>query len=150
MKGIEQLPAKIQQIYAIVAELEEEFDRPFTPDGHMVGSIGEVLAAYHYDLKLCPPSTKIHDASSKKDDIKVQIKATQRNRIGIRSEPEHLIVLSLSKDGSNLEIYNGHGSLAWENAGKLQKNGQRMIEISKLKKLMASVPENKRLPRIDR
>jgi hypothetical protein len=38
----------IRQLYSVVAALEEEeFEgRKFTPDGHLVGSIGEVVAAY--------------------------------------------------------------------------------------------------------
>ena len=35
---------RIRRIYEITAELEELYPgRHFTPDGHMVGSIGEVL-----------------------------------------------------------------------------------------------------------
>lgn len=147
MRHIEQVPIKVREIYSIVSELESMFGRRFTPDGHMVGSIGEVLAAYHYDLKLYAASTETHDAVSRAG-IEVQIKATQSTNIGIRSEPEHLIVLALHKDGSNTEIYNGPGLLAWDNSGKPQKNGQRSITVSKLKKLMAQVPENEQLPRV--
>ncbi|MGY8870740.1 MAG: DUF6998 domain-containing protein [Pseudomonadales bacterium] len=147
MKHIEQVPIKIRQIYAIVSELETMFGRHFTPDGHMVGSIGEVLAAFYYDLELYTASAATHDAISK-SGTEVQIKATQSTNIGIRSEPQHIIVLALHKNGSNTEIYNGPGSLVWKNAGKPQKNGQRSITVSKLKKLMGHVSENERLPRI--
>src|SRR5580704_19671100 len=48
----------IRQLYTVVAQLEEEFeDRRFTPDGHLVGSIGEVVAAYAFGLKLLPRLT---------------------------------------------------------------------------------------------
>ena len=41
---------KIQELIKIVSELEIEFPgRHFTIDGHLVGSIGEVMAAY-YDI----------------------------------------------------------------------------------------------------
>ena len=146
--NIEEVPNKIRQIYGIVSELESMFKRHFTPDGHMVGSIGEVLAAYHYGLNLLEASTKSHDAESQ-NGILVQIKATQGKQIGIRSEPEHLIVLGIEKDGSNYEIYNGPGSLAWNNAGKMQKNGQRNIGVSKLKNIMINlVHSDERLSRI--
>ena len=47
----------IRQLYAVVSELEKEFEgRRFTPDGHLVGSIGEVVAAYAFGLKLLPAS----------------------------------------------------------------------------------------------
>lgn len=112
----------------------------------MVGSIGEVLAAYHYDLELYTESTEQHDAKTQ-DGLEVQIKATQITKIGISSEPQHLLVLSLNKDGSNSEIYNGPGNLAWKHVGKKQKNGQSYIGLSKLRKLMDQVPEHQRIKR---
>ncbi len=39
------MPALIRQLYRVVAQLEAEFGRKFTPDGHLVGSIGEVIGA---------------------------------------------------------------------------------------------------------
>lgn len=139
---------KINELYAIINDLAQNFPgRPFTLDGHLVGSIGEVLASLYYGLELMPPSCKVYDAISK-DGKKVQIKTTQIDRIGISSEPEHLIVLHLQKNGDAAEIYNGPGKPAWEMAGKLQKNGQRSIYLSKLKKLMAEVTIGNRLERI--
>jgi len=63
MKSIEQIPALIRKLYCTVAELQKLFpDRPFTPDGHLVGSLGEVIAAHDYNLQLLPPSTEGKDA----------------------------------------------------------------------------------------
>ena len=148
MARIEQIPSLITQIYEIVAELENLWpNRCFTPDGHLVGSIGEVLAAYYYGLELLPQSSKVHDAVSKDDrKIKVQIKATQRNSVALRSKPEHLLVLRILKDGTAKEVYNGPGGLVWKNAGKMQTNGQRAITLSRLSKLF--VPESDRLKRV--
>ena len=132
------LSDKIKELYRITGELESEYPgRKFTPDGHLVGSIGEVLVAEHYGLELLPNSTKTHDAVSK-DGKYIQIKATQKDSIAISSEPDYLIVIKLLSDGSWHEIYNGPGKPAWDNAGKLQKNGQRPISLSKLVGLMAS------------
>jgi hypothetical protein len=40
------LPNPVAKIYEAVAELESQYPgRKFTPDGHMVGSIGEVFTA---------------------------------------------------------------------------------------------------------
>ena len=50
--------------------------RHFTPDGHLVGSIGEVLVASYYGLELLPASSQTHDAKSDSGKM-VQIKATQ-------------------------------------------------------------------------
>ena len=148
MARIEQIPGLITQIYEIVAKLENLWpNRCFTPDGHLVGSIGEVLAAYYYGLELLPQSSKVHDAVSKDDrKIKVQIKATQRNSVALRSKPEHLLVLRILKDGTAKEVYNGLGGLVWKNAGKMQTNGQRAITLSRLSKLF--VPESDRLKRV--
>ena len=136
------LSDKIKELYKITNELETRYPgRKFTPDGHLVGSIGEVLVAEHYDLTLLPNSSETHDAVSKNGTF-VQIKATQISRIAISSEPEHLIVIKLSRDGSWEEIYNGPGDLAWNNAGKMQKNGQRPISIAKLKEIMDTLPQS--------
>lgn len=146
---IEHMYAKITEIYAIVDELERSFPgRHFTPDGHMVGSIGEVLAAYIYDLKLFTASTEKHDAVSA-DGIQVQIKATQSDKtVGLKSEPEHLIVLRIHKDGKASEIYNGPGYLAWAQTGPLQSNGQKYISVSKLKKIDETIPIAKKIQKV--
>jgi len=39
----------VKQLYKIVKEFERLFpERRFTPDGHLVGSIGEVIAKHRY------------------------------------------------------------------------------------------------------
>lgn len=139
---------KIKTLYSISQELEELFPgRHYTPDGHMIGSIGETLAASYYDLELFPASEETHDAKAP-DGRLVQIKATQINRIAISSEPEWLLVLKIHKDGTFSEEYNGPGKLAWEHCGKMQKNGQRPISLAKLRELQTEVPEPERLKRM--
>lgn len=147
MGGIEQVPHLVCELYEVVGKLETLFpERRFTLDGHLVGSIGEVLAAYHYQLELFAASTETHDAEAP-DGRLVQIKTTQRDSIALRSEPEHLLVLRLLPDGEWEEVYNGPGDLVWPNVGKRQKNGQRAISCSKLRKLMANVSQAARLIR---
>lgn len=142
------LSDKIKQLYKITNELEQTYPgRKFTVDGHLVGSIGEVIVAEHYGLSLLPNSTKTHDAVSK-EGKQVQIKATQVKGIAISSEPDYLIVIRILPDGSWEEIYNGPGKAAWDNAGKMQKNGQRPISLSKLRNLMGSVDINDKIVRI--
>lgn len=135
MKQTDKIPELIKRIYEIVNELEGLFPgRPFTPDGHMVGSIGEVLAAENFDLELLPPSFQGHDAKDKEGRL-VQIKATQGDSIALRSEPDRLIILKIFKDCSFEKIYDGDGKIIWESAGKMQSNGQRRISINKIKNL---------------
>ena len=143
------VPALVRALYEIVATLEGHFPgRPFTPDGHLVGSLGEVLAAATYRLELNPCSSECHDARTT-DGREVQIKATQGKSIGIRSSCDHLLVLKLMKDGSATEIYNGPGNLAWDAARPMQKNGQRPLGVAKMQALMSQVPIEQRLVRFD-
>ena len=145
MSKIEQVPKLVRDLYQTVNFLQELFpDRPFTPDGHLVGSLGEVIAAPDYNLILLPPSTEGHDAQTS-DGKRVEVKITQGEQVAFRSEPEHLLVLKLLKDGSTREIYNGPGGAPWNQSGKMQKNGQRPISLSKLGSLMKTVSEDQRI-----
>ncbi len=83
----------LEDLYTASEGLEALFPgRKFTLDGHLVGSIGEVVAAYVFDLDLNPASTLGHDAKAT-DGRAVEIKFTQGTGVAIRHEPEHLIVL---------------------------------------------------------
>ena len=140
--------AKIKALYEISHDLEELFPgRHYTPDGHMIGSIGKALAASYYNLELFTASEETHDAKAP-DGRLVQIKATQINRVSLSSEPEWLLVLKIHKNGTFSEEYNGPGELAWEHCGKLQKNGQRPISLAKLRELQSDVPQAERLKRM--
>lgn len=146
IQGIDNIPKLIKELYEIVNKLETNFPgRHFTPDGHLVGSIGEVIVAHYYNLKLLNASFERHDVTTS-DGKMVQIKATQVKSIGLRSLPEYLIVIKLFPDGSFQEYYNGPGNIAWENSGKMQKNGARGITLNKLKQLMNYVNEEDMIP----
>ena len=141
------LPELISDLYRIVGELEAMFPgRHFTPDGHLVGSLGECLAAYHYGLDLLPASTTGVDAV--KDGRNIEIKATQRQRVALRSEPQHLLVFHLNREGGFSEVYNGPGDIVWrEFQGRtMPSNGQFQISLSRLTWLMQEVASELRLP----
>jgi hypothetical protein len=125
----------ISQLYRVVAPLEQEFEgRRFTPDGHRVGSIGEVVAAFAFNLMLLPASNETHDGKAL-DGTLVQIKLTGGDRsISLYSEPEHLLVLQLRKS-EFVTVYNGRGSVAWQNCRAEAKNAQRSIALSTLRRL---------------
>ena len=92
----------IQDLYRLTARLEELYPgRRFTPDGHLVGSIGEVLAAARYGLALSKASELGHDATAS-DGRRVQIKVTQGKRVALSSAPDFLIVLKLHRSGELL------------------------------------------------
>lgn len=141
---------KIREIYKIANELEEMYSgRHFTPDGHMVGSIGEVIAAEEYGLELFEASHPVHDAKTK-DGKQVQIKATQGDKIAISECPEYLIVLKIHRDGGFEEVYNGSGDIAWGLVGKRQKTGQCHVSLAKLRAAMVEIPERDRISRKER
>ena len=136
----------LDDLYGASEGLEGMFPgRKFTLDGHLVGSIGEVVAAYMFDLDLNPASTQGHDAKTS-DGRDVEIKLTQGKSVAIRHEPEHLIVLQRAKGQQVRVVFNGPGAIVWNAAGKMQKNGQRPIGLSKLSTLAESVPPAAQLP----
>jgi hypothetical protein len=150
MTKIDEVPKLVRELYSIVHQLEGLFpSRRFTLDGHLVGSLGEVLAADKYDLQLLGASSEVHDARAP-DGRLVQVKATQRRAVGLRAAPQHLVVLRLLTSGQAEEVYNGPGRQAWNKAGPMQKNGQRQISISMLSRLMDAVPSQERLPVVQR
>ena len=140
----------MNRLYSTVHDLETMFPgRHFTPDGHMVGSIGECLVADAYDLELMPASNKGYDATSKTGK-QVEIKATQSNKLAFRSEPEHTIAIKILPNGAFEEIYNGPGEIIWRQfkGRKLPSNGQYQISLTRLKKLNGDVPGSLRIPRV--
>jgi hypothetical protein len=142
-------PELIRELYRIVGELEGMFPgRPFTPDGHMVGSLAECYAEYYYGLKLYACSNPGHDAYT--DDCKVEIKATQGKSVSLRSGPEKLLVFHIHPDGSFDEIYNGPGAPVWAlvEAKPRPSNGQYKVSLTQLRNLMEGVSPDQRLPRI--
>jgi len=143
----DRFPELVVELYRIVGELEEMFPgRHFTPDGHLVGSLGECLAAYHYGLDLVAASSQGVDAI--RDGRNIEIKATQGKRVALRSGPEHLLVMHLNRSGGFSEIYNGPGDEVWRELKDKPKpsNGQYQISLARLKQLMQGVPEDARLP----
>ena len=144
-KAIDEIPELVSKLQSIVMRLEELFPgRHFTLDGHLVGSIAEVIASYMYDLELLPSSQQCHDGKCQRTGINVQIKGTQRSRVAMYGEADHLIVLLLA-NGRAEEIYNGPGATPWSAAGPMAKNGQRSISVRKLRALAQEVPLEKRL-----
>jgi hypothetical protein len=126
------LPKPVAAIYKAVAELERQYHgRKFTPDGHLVGSIGEVVAAKALGLTLYPGSHPGHDAYDANGDV--QIKMTSGASVSLYATCTRLVVLKVVNPEEAEIVYDGPGEPAWAAAGKPQKNGQRTIRLSKLK-----------------
>jgi hypothetical protein len=129
------LPKAVAKIYEAVEELKAEFPgRPFTPDGHLVGSIGEVMARKVFGFELYPPSNKGHDAKCKtRGDVEVKI--TAGKNVAFNGDCNHLIVLKIVSPHIGEVIYDGPGAPVLAIAGKKQKNGQRRAALSRIEKL---------------
>jgi hypothetical protein len=85
-------------------------------------SLGEVLAAFMYDLELVTSDSKVSVArSTEGGTVQLKVTRSQKGTVGLYDRLESLLALQLS--GQNLvELYNGPVALAWNNAGKDQGN----------------------------
>ncbi len=141
----------LAQIYSAVAELEAMFPgRHFTPDGHMVGSIGEAIAAYHYGIRLYPPGRPVFDGQ--KDGKEVQIKATQKSSVDLKpADGGTLLVLKLEQNGDFQEVYNGNADRVWKSLShrKATKAGEISISLNQLRALQREVQEEEKITRRD-
>jgi len=138
---VHEVPALIAELYRTTERLGKLFPgRPFTPDGHLVGSIGEVVARYIYGLDLEECSTPQIDA--RKDGKSVQIKLTGKNgrSYGIswssqmQGAPDLLICMKLTEEGF-VEIYNGPFPVNLLQAKADSRNGQIQLPLSALRDL---------------
>jgi hypothetical protein len=78
------LPPPVAKLYAAVAELEATYKgRKFTLDGHLLGSVGEVLAETALKMRLLKMSAPVHDAVCD-DRGNVQTKITAKRAIALR------------------------------------------------------------------
>lgn len=127
------LPSPVASIYRAVAELEAQYHpRKFTPDGHLVCSIGEVVAAEALGLTLHRMSHPGHDAYDANGEV--QIKMTAGKVVAMRAECVRLVVLRVVSSEEAEIVYDGPGAPAWACAGK-ERNGQRVVSIAKLRSL---------------
>lgn len=128
----------VKSIFESCSLLSETTGRPFSPDGHLVGSLGEVIAADLLGLTLMSPSNAGYDATDA-DGRRVEIKTTTAAAVGLSAsgtKAERLVVLQLDREGRARVSYDGSAARAWEIAGKPQKNGQRRVSVSKLAALV--------------
>ena len=101
-----------------------------------------------FALKLLPASAPDHDAEAS-DGRKIQIKFTQGNRsVGLRAEPELLLVLRRTPDRCVDVVYNEPGRMPWSEPGKVQNNGQKSISLKRLRELDAQGLDQERLRRV--
>ena len=139
-KQLDQLLQAIKGLYLVVAELHNAFpERPFTPDGRMVGDIGEAIAAIKFgvviDKKIKQHWDGYREIGGKRRDV--QIKTTQKYDTYLKKPPHDgdLLVFKISSKGLWNCCYNGSIMSQWNKFRKMRKpdkTGAIMIPLKKL------------------
>ncbi len=144
MKQTDKLKGAIRDLYRSVVELNNAFpERKFTPDGRMVGDIGEAIASLKFNVILDEKSRKDWDGfridkNGKKR--KVQVKTTQKDETYLKKPPYEgdLIVFKINNDGGYECCYDGPIIRVWESLKDKNPDitGAKFIKLDKLKKLV--------------
>lgn len=125
----------VRSIFESCAELSRRTGSCVSPDGHLVGSLGEIYAAQELNLTLETASNAGFDATAA-DGTRVEIKTTTRSSISLSAEgtlAERLVVVQLDREnGTPHIVYDGPANIAWDLAGPPAKNGQRRLGLTKL------------------
>ena len=125
----------VRSIFESCSELSRRTGRSVSPDGHLVGSLGEIYAAQELNLTLETASNAGFDATDA-DGTCVEIKTTTRSSISLSAEgsrAERLVVVQLDRHtGEPQIVYDGPANIAWELAGPPAKNGQRRLATKRL------------------
>ncbi len=138
---------KIALIYQTADELGREFKiSSCTPDGHLLGAIGQIAAKMAFDLKKGSEEQE-HNSTWVGDNkiINIQVRSTGRGSIALRKEPEHLIALDISELGKIRLLYNGPGYPVWEMI-KHQKQPQKYATKNQLRLAQSEVDKNSMIP----
>jgi hypothetical protein len=139
VQSIDGLEAQLRQLLAAKNKLTELFklqDRSFALDGHLIGSVGEVICSYLFNLCLLKNSAERFDAETAnacdEKKIKVQIKISSNKTF--RFKKEHLI----EKEAHNflilLDIYDDNSA------------AQKLIDIRFVGTFNMLMDLNKRTP----
>lgn len=141
----------LKGLFTAVSMLQEAYPgKPFTPDGRLVGDIGEVVASLAYDLTLNEGLTKHHDAVTS-DGRNVQIKTTFGTSLTfpVHHVPDYYLGIRMNRDGTFEEIYNGPGRFiqAALSGRKATKTGLHGELMPMLKRLNQTVLEEDRIPK---
>jgi len=131
---------KIASIYGIANELGREFNiSKCTPDGHLLGAIGQIAAKIAFGLNF-GSNKKEHNCTWSDQDriINIQVRCTGRGSIALREEPEYLIAIEIFESGKLSLLYNGPGKFLW-NQVKKQKQPQKYASKNQLMEAQSEV-----------
>lgn len=143
MNRLNQLKNATKDLYLSVEKLHSAFpNKPFTPDGRMVGDIGEAIASLKFNVVLDKKLRKHWDgyridfAGNKRE---VQIKTTQKDETYLKKPPQDgdLLVFRIDREGEWKCYYDGPIIKVWDSlAGKKPNNaGEKFIKLNKLKEI---------------
>ena len=130
----------VQLIFQACAELSTRTGRSVSPDGHLVGSLGEIHAKNVLGLTLERASNAGYDAVDDQGR-KVEIKTTTRSSISLSAsgtKAERLIVVKLDASTGAAEIiYDGGAARIKRNKTNIQAVAREMgVSRSTLDRLM--------------
>lgn len=142
MSQLNDLKRAIKHLYVTVKKLNSAFpDKPFTPDGRMVGDIGEAIAAIKFDVVIDKKLRRDWDGyrvDSYGNKHEVQIKTTQKDETYLKKPPHEgeLLVFKIFKDGNYKCYYNGKIMRVWKSIKQKPDNtGAKFIKLNKLQQL---------------
>ncbi|MGB7910711.1 MAG: hypothetical protein WCF59_00645 [Desulfobaccales bacterium] len=144
---VQEFKEKIAEIYKIANELGRAFgiDR-CTPDGHLLGAIGQIAAKIAFNLEFGRPKDEHNctwSTGSKKIDV--QVRCTGRGSIALRKEPDHLIALEIAESGRIRLLFNGPGNSVWSRI-EHQKNSQKYVSLKVVVQAQQAVDVKDRIP----
>ena len=141
------MKAAIRQMFQAQEALRAAFPKkPFTPDGRMMGDIGEAIAEISYRVTIDEKLRKHWDGKWEEGTTEcseVQVRATQKEETYVK-EPPHdgcLLVFKISPNGSWKCCYNGSPNRVWKSleTRRADKTGAKLIQLAALRKLNKEV-----------
>ena len=130
-----QVPGLIRQLHSALEELTFLFQCHLSPHGYLDQKIGEIIAAYIYDLELTANHDDFSEAKTT-DGRRVQLRSTRaqasRDTVPLKNVGEHLLVVQLWGE-EVIEVYNGPLERIWMAAKRVQKDGTRRISMGRLR-----------------
>jgi len=143
----------VKSVFDACRHLSEisEGKRLFTPDGRMVGDIGETVAQFFYLVDLHGVGKHVWDGTY--NGRNVQIKATGGKETYLKKPPKGgfgrglLLVFQINREsGEYKPIYNGDIQRVWDEIGA--GTDERIISLKRLKKLQGFVQLNDIIPEV--
>ncbi|HRY36347.1 MAG TPA: hypothetical protein P5230_00490 [Candidatus Magasanikbacteria bacterium] len=115
--------------------------KPFTPDGRIVGDIGEAIAEIYYCVEVDNKLRKDWDGT--RTDLldleyrEVQIKATTKEETYLKKPPHEgiLLVFKIHENGQWNCVYNGSIMAVWDSLNHKKDINGKIISFKELAKI---------------